>query len=476
MNTWTVMIYMAGDNTLAGESIWALTEILTADLTEGVEVIALFDTSPPEIPNRRFVFTKSTNQPILPVGLPLEKIGKKYEPQIDVSKTQMTSTGTAQVKKKETLKSASDHRLLQRFVEDCIKEHPAEKYLLVLSGHGSGAVGDFLTSERPAGSLSIPDLNKALKEIKKKLKGKKIDILGMDSCLMSMAEVAYELRDSVGLLVGSEGFAPETGWPYRQILSALNGDAMSVATAVVDRYIGYYRNFASAGLSVDQAVCELTKLDPLTAAIGELAEKMTKYLSDEKVQDAIILAHLKAQSYKSEQYTDLWDFCDWLERKCPEPTIRTKCAKVRAEIDKVVGGNADYYGPAFQHSHGLSVFFPWKDSGSLQDYCKKSAFAKKSGWGEFLLKYVEATQAERRGESRDGRREFNPKVLEPVEISATESPLVIPVLSDFPVDSRQPPGSDKQPPGSDKGLSKQGAMKNPPRYFLRNIKDKKAAR
>jgi Clostripain family len=45
-----------------------------------------------------------------------------------------------------------------------------------------------------------------------------IDILGMDSCLMSMAEVYYQLVGSVDYLVGAEGFEPSGGCLTRGFL------------------------------------------------------------------------------------------------------------------------------------------------------------------------------------------------------------------------------------------------------------------
>ena len=50
---------------------------------------------------------------------------------------------------------------------------------------------------------------------------KVLAILGMDSCLMSMAEVYYQLVGNVDYLVGAEGFEPSGGWPYQRILDSL---------------------------------------------------------------------------------------------------------------------------------------------------------------------------------------------------------------------------------------------------------------
>ncbi len=481
-NQWTVMVYMAADNTLVGESIWALTEINSVNFGSAMEVVALFDSAPPEVVTKRFVFSEKT-QGVRPNQKPalLEDLGKKFNeiPPDETDKNKQGVTGTkAKPTSPEIVNTASDYRLLQHFLTTTIKAQRADKYLLVLSGHGSGAVGDFLTSDNPKGNLSITDLKKVLNAVKKDALKRKIDILGMDSCLMSMVEVCYEVRNSVELLVGAEGFEPETGWPYRQILGALNDNATmgtnQLAELIVNKHIEYYKNFATAGLSIDQSVCDLTQIDELADAIRELAETMTANLSTPAVQDALLLAHWRAQSYKSEQYVDLWDFCDLLQHNCPVKKIANTCIEVQKIVENVVQ-HSDYYGPAFQHSHGISVFFPWKDSGALQEYCKGLSFAKDTKWGDFLKEYVKQTVRKMRGDKRTTPDALLDKSLEEVKITAAVSPLMIPVQSDFPAGNRQPPGSDKQPPGSDKGLSKQGAMKNPPRYFLRNKKDKTAA-
>ena len=48
--------------------------------------------------------------------------------------------------------------------------------------------------------------------------GRRIDILGMDACLMSMAEVCYQIRESVDYTVASEAEQELDGWPYEGFL------------------------------------------------------------------------------------------------------------------------------------------------------------------------------------------------------------------------------------------------------------------
>ena len=52
-----------------------------------------------------------------------------------------------------------------------------------------------------------PRLSYALSQIKDVL-GQKIDLVGMDACLMAMVEVAYEIKDYVNILVASQETEP----------------------------------------------------------------------------------------------------------------------------------------------------------------------------------------------------------------------------------------------------------------------------
>src|SRR5438105_4971347 len=48
-----------------------------------------------------------------------------------------------------------------------------------------------------------------------------IDIVGMDVCLMSMAEVCYALKDHVKVLIGCESYSPASGWPLEPIIQSV---------------------------------------------------------------------------------------------------------------------------------------------------------------------------------------------------------------------------------------------------------------
>ena len=70
-------------------------------------------------------------------------------------------------------------------------------------------------------------------------------------------------------------------------------------------------------------------MDRLVGGVKALVEKLLIGLDDKLTRDAIIVAHWRAQSYKYEQHTDLWDFCHLLGRACN----RLKAAKARLTVE-----------------------------------------------------------------------------------------------------------------------------------------------
>src|SRR5215469_8161555 len=158
------------------------------------------------------------------------------------------------------------------------------------------------------------ELKAALTKISKEsLGGGKIDILGMDSCLMAMIEVGYQVRDSVRLMVACEDVEPIESWPYDFILSELKKhpdmDAEQFGQVIVRKYTISYverKDF------VTQSVCDLSKADDLGMAISTLAKRLEAALDHPDLRTKIIVARAMAQPYYVRDYVDLYDFCDIL--------------------------------------------------------------------------------------------------------------------------------------------------------------------
>ena len=417
---WTVMVYLAGDNNLDSAGVIDLKEMKKVGSTDQINVIAQFDRQGKDLSTNRYYIRKSGT-------LAKDVVGSLGE----------TNMGNP--------------RVFEDFIKWGIKNYPAKNYLLVVWNHGNSwddesvyrvarnmmnfnikrrgevvlpakraqkdsvsirrirAIGGkkfrhtlFYTSIMKAITirgiaydddaqdfLDNIEMKRLLASAKKILK-RKIDILGMDACMMSMAEVVYQLRDSVSLTVGSEEVEPGDGWPYDRILAKLTKKpAMmpsELATIIVNEYLASYP--ANAG--VTQSACDLSKSGLLASAVDQLADVLNSHLSDAGSRAAIVECRLQTQAYDTPDYIDLYDFCDLLEGKTGFGDIRAACSAVKNAIkpDGVVI-KSGYRGGKVKHSNGLSIYFPQK---SLSSLYATLDFTRKTSWGKFLERCISYTR------------------------------------------------------------------------------------
>jgi hypothetical protein len=319
--------------------------------------------------------------------------------------------------------NAANPRAFDDFLRWGVERFPAKRYLLVIWGHANGVddeavpnaistahieasqdsnltkskgvlIGPSSTAlEGPAVDfLDCQSFAKAL-ESATKLLGRKIDLLGMDACLMSMAEVWYQVRKSVRLTAASEGSGPLDGWPYDRILSKLvkNPEIKpeELAEVIVENYVASYADYEDA--SITQSICDLNKCEALTHAVKGLAEALLNNLADDEIKKAIMFARLQTQTYSmTDEYVDLYDFCDLLQRGCKNARIKAACRNVNNTIhrDKFVLKSV-YRGNEAQYSYGVSIYFPLAD---VSSFYGRLDFAKDARWLEFLLEYVMKTR------------------------------------------------------------------------------------
>lgn len=423
-NKWTILLYMSTDNSLSEEGVYTLKEIKKVAAAD-VNVFAQFDPVGRGNQTRRFLINKKDADGKLDVDV--DQFG------LPLGETDMSAPET-----------------LRRFLVAGVREFPdTTHFMLSLNGHGGGiSEGFFLRDEeRPLSEIPsafpLTDLKKKVfddDELLNELRGRKFNVLGFDSCLMSMVEVCYEIHDCEALqyVVASEGFTLNAGWPYHQIVSKLTGknvEPLDLAKLIVGEYANFYSDYPLGGLSTDISVLDLKRVRPLTERIGELADALVHKFEDEidpksdptefvppdeddpakkrklfyklagkPFQDAIILAHWAAQSYNGEQSIDLHDFCFLLQKRAPffesdikkPESIYQHCQRVMEEIsngttDHVVQVECDD-GGAFQFSHGVSISLPWSKVNIPPNYPTLRFSNEVQQWPRFIKTYVDATQ------------------------------------------------------------------------------------
>jgi hypothetical protein len=344
---WTFMVYVAGDNDLSAAGDEDLREMRTVGSTAAVNVVAEFDNAG-DHGTRRFHVRRDG------VGEPVETLDE-------------TDSGSPET--------------LLDFVAWAAAEYPAERYALVLWNHGGGwepaevdrvarSVGAAGYSEREAAersatptgrvffrsslqrifrlptpadraicsddgsghSLDTLELGGVLGRAVEKI-GRPFDLLGMDACLMSNYEVAYEIRDHARYLVASEENEPANGWPYDRVLGRLAADpgidAADLAAGIVDDYMGFYRDQGHTG-DVTQSAFDLARVAELAAPFDALADALAAHMP--AAGDEVWKAQRGSARFWHNTLWDVSHFCEELEKATADDAVRTAAAAVRAAL------------------------------------------------------------------------------------------------------------------------------------------------
>jgi hypothetical protein len=237
-------------------------------------------------------------------------------------------------------------------------------------------------------SLDTIELGRVLSKTADKL-GQPLDLLGMDACLMSCLEVAYQARPYVRYLVASEESEPGDGWPYDAILRKLVGrpklPTSELAKHIVNTYIQSYVDRDYQG-RITQSALDLSKLDTLTLPMDGLADALIARMP--QVQGKIWEAQRRSARFWHNTLWDLNHFCLELESLTARTPTRRAAEAVRKALRK---GSARpvlaeaHRGAGLDKCGGLSIYLPALTQPSR--YYKDLAFAQDHRWDEMLTTY-----------------------------------------------------------------------------------------
>ncbi len=449
MKDWTIMIYMAGNNNLSEDMVTGLIGMKKSlpFPKNNVALLAFYDTSAIGVPTVLLDFT--------------ETIAQNPDTAAVSSAPLTQSIG----KVKNSTKSISG------FVEWCVREkkYEAENYALIFSGHGDGYQPDtFLSDNNQFGSITLKNLAKTLENLTNPESagetgwslGKKFSIIGFDSCVMNTLETADELSGVADLLVGSQGFVPNSGWDYGSFIQKLQNagstlEKEDVAEMICSSYIEANKEYAfRSGRSVDISICDLRPKQlkhqefdfrGIVKGVDSLGKSLLNALknplTERQTEQIILKSHCSCQTLILDQAVDIFDFCRILgdesdvlikqntelirlltsEKKSVElkninvvfAEISDICRNINSAIEKCV--KFYFLGPEYQWSNGLSLFFPW----SLRSFALtrkrylsykfgggKMLPRQKSAWVSFLDHYLEKTlRPIRKNFEKDSKKE-----------------------------------------------------------------------
>ena len=372
---WTVMIYLDSDNNLESAGIDDINEMEMVGSTTDVNIVVQVDRIP-------YSVLASNNQGYADdISNGDWTDTRRYYITQDFDPVQINS----QLKSNLGELNMGDYQTLVDFANWAMTNYPAQKYLLVIWNHGGGFRSPAYTTKDIAwdytngeDKITMPELEDALSAVSSQI-GKKIDIVGMDACLMAMTEVAYQIKDYAGIMVASEENEPGDGWPYDSILAQLVSNpsmsAEQLATDIVDKYIFSY----SSG-NVTQSAIDLSCMDILAGQLSNLALaiKSDSFTSKSRY----IVGAVNSQYYGDPDFIDLYDLCNQLLTYSNSLEVKNIASNIQQTLDDAIL-KSGYIGGKVSNSKGLSIYFPWYYGYS--GYYNFTNFSRDTLWDEMLL-------------------------------------------------------------------------------------------
>lgn len=290
-----------------------------------------------------------------------------------------------------------------------VSDYPANHYIIDLWDHGRGIldpepVKSILFDDTYGTFMNNQQMKQALDSIKSNvLDGKKLDILGMDACLMSMLEVGYQIKENVNYLVSSQASASAFGWDYAgflQPMSERNLTSLQVVKNIVSSYKAFYSKENITNVWAQSGI-DLNKIEALKQNIDSLVQNLNvlKQIDTPKINYIIRKARLSSLEFDSNNnYIDLGTFYNQLynqlsiTRQEDLSSLRTLSSyEQQSEITKQIitlglkllneAVVSNVVSPDLALAQGLSIYFPRAET---QSSYPKTLFAQESLWLELF--------------------------------------------------------------------------------------------
>lgn len=258
--TWTIMVYLDGDNNLEPEALQDFNEMENINLTgSGVQIVVLVD--------RSAGYTAIDGDW---KGTRLYKVGYDTDVQ-HIGSTRLSSSylGLSDTGDSEEL-NMGEKKTLEMFVNYCKSTYQSQYYALIFWNHGDGWRGTKGSTKTKGIAYDSTSGNDYLSnpEVREALDGKGISVIGYDACDMGMLEMLYELQDCADYIIASQDAEPGSGWQYNEWLSNfISGEKTPKRfyQSVIDSFAHQYRYYMTCTL----AAYDTSKVEAVASAFEE---------------------------------------------------------------------------------------------------------------------------------------------------------------------------------------------------------------
>ena len=374
---WTVLIYMAADNTLCDAAFDDINEMESVTYNDSVRIVVQVD--PLDDPSSDFDFTEARRYLIT------------YDENPD-------SIGSLLLVNMGEINSA-DPTEVYSFANWGFNKYPSKKKMLILWDHGNGwSKYDEITKSVCNDDNSGDNISVANGELKQAISNINyhLDIIAFDACLMQMPEVIGEIYEYCDFIIGSEDNVPEDGIFYGEykefscssyaIFNYLaeypKCTSEEFSSIIVERYIdSYTMGCQSTGI-------ELTISSIKTSHFSEFQNTLanfTETFSDTIYYDIYSLTYSQCHTFYFGKNVDVWQFFSILS-DCAEEGIQDSVQNILLLLDSLIVNSKTTYKDELGR---ITIYFPQTHNRFIADWHKyyQLSFVKKSRWDRFLNFY-----------------------------------------------------------------------------------------
>ena len=398
---YTLFVYMAVDNNLARYALNNIEQMLPIGSNQYINIVVQINTPGNNNPTQRYFIEK----------------GKK---------TLIQTVGQAPTQK---LNSGHPQTLIDG-VAWAMKYYPADNLILNMWNHGSGVhdrkpsdtfdFSDELQIDNHTNEpeiltgrgicfddtfrsyISNQELKRALQEIQTKiLHGKKIAVIWLEACLMSMIEIASIFKDHADYVVSSENVEYAPGSNYQLVLSAFSQRVPSPREFACHIVNSFDQAFALTRLPYTQSAIDLSKIKAVEDNLNLIAQQLVIAIQDQRNKSVTkVLQKCKTRplctTFHEPSYIDLRHFYANLQTNMGQISLMnlTKESIVKGTLLRLLDQGislinnaviANATGSSMKSAGGISIYFP--EHGILNSYLQ-SQFAQSNSWSTMLMQYI----------------------------------------------------------------------------------------
>lgn len=344
---WTVMVYMAGDNSLSDAVAVDMAELEAVGSTATVNFVVLADTSD----------------------------GPAYVYYVNQGgSTVVASWGEV---------NTADPAMLTRFITDAAALYPANNYVLDLWNHGGGIMG-ICWDDTSGDKITMLEMRDAVVNA-----GVSFASVWLDACNMAQAEVANQFQGYASYMVFSQQTIWGQGFPYDQIATHLVAtptmDGRTLSLVAADEFTVFYTALGWNTCTI--SVFDMAYLTAVSGAVKTFATAMvsTMATSYKTYKSCRLSAAATANA------VDLMGYAQLVAANTKlSTTVRSAASATVTAVDQAI--IYEWHSKDCDGMNGLGIWWPTSSvsyywSASMETMYRAMIWDTATGWANFLDAY-----------------------------------------------------------------------------------------